>query len=350
MTKITRIILIALVIMAVSQLAFAFESTVSLRGGLTMSKSDFDGTDDTHGNFGLSYEAWLKDYLSVGIAPYLTRMGGERDVDKQHQNGNYEATLFGADLLVKYRPTKKAVIDFEDCALTRIAPYANLGLGLASFSSEGYIQPVWAGAPRTDYDESGLAFMLPTFGVGVSFMTKWNLNMDLGLQLVHSLNDKIDNLEEDDMNDGFLNPYLSVGYTFGGKKDDSSARRKPTRILRNYVTMEEDFSLKGVQFEFDSDKLTNEAQDILKEVVDAMQKSPKVKLDIQGHTDNVGTDKYNNDLSLRRAESVKKFLVSNGIDEARLTTQGFGSSQPIATNDTEEGRAENRRIEFVIVK
>ena len=81
-----------------------------------------------------------------------------------------------------------------------------------------------------------------------------------------------------------------------------------------------------------------------------MQKSPKVKLDIQGHTDNVGTDQYNDDLSLRRAESVKKFLVSNGIDEARLTTQGFGSSQPIATNDTEEGRAENRRIEFVIVK
>ena len=349
MTKITRIILIALVIMAVSQLAFAFESTVSLRGGLTMSKSDFDGTDDTHGNFGLSYEAWLKDYLSVGIAPYMTRMGGERDVEKQNQTGNYEASLFGADLLVKYRPTKKAVIDFEDCALTRIAPYANLGLGLASFSSEGYLQAV-AGGKRTEFDESGMAFMLPTFGVGVSFMTKWNLNMDLGLQLVHSLNDKIDNLEEDDMNDGFLNPYLSVGYTFGGKKDDSSARRKPTRILRNYVTMEEDFSLKGVQFEFDSDKLTDEAQDILKEVVEAMQKSPKVKLDIQGHTDNVGTDKYNDDLSLRRAESVKNFLASNGIDEARLTTQGFGSSQPIATNDTEEGRAENRRIEFVIVK
>lgn len=354
MKQITRILILAVALAAFTQFAFAFESTVSLRGGLTMPKSDYDETDDMHGNFGLSYEAWLKDYLSLGFAPYMTKMGGERDVEKHREIGNYEASLIGADILLKYRPTSKAVIDFKSGALKRIAPFANIGLGLASFSTEGEIHAVPAKAGNAvtygPYDESGIALVAPTFGVGVSFMTKWNVNLDLGLQVVHALNDKIDNLKEDDLNDGFLSPYLSVGYTFGSKAALSSAQNVIQRIVRNYVTMEEDFSLKGVQFEFDSDQLTAEAQTVLKDVVDAMQKNPKVNLQIQGHTDSTGKLEYNNDLSLRRAESVKKFLVSNGVAANRLSTKGFGPSRPIATNETDAGRAENRRIEFIIVK
>ncbi|MCF8295834.1 MAG: OmpA family protein, partial [Bacteroidales bacterium] len=71
---------------------------------------------------------------------------------------------------------------------------------------------------------------------------------------------------------------------------------------------------------------------------------------IHGHTDNVGGDAFNKDLSERRAAAVKEYLISKGIASERMSNQGFGMSRPVAANDTEEGRARNRRTEFVIVK
>ncbi|MPN15035.1 putative lipoprotein YiaD [bioreactor metagenome] len=75
----------------------------------------------------------------------------------------------------------------------------------------------------------------------------------------------------------------------------------------------------------------------------------KMQIKLQGHTDNIGNAKSNMILSNNRVESVKSFLVTKGIDETRIQTKGFGQSQPIETNDTEEGRAKNRRVEFFIL-
>ena len=69
---------------------------------------------------------------------------------------------------------------------------------------------------------------------------------------------------------------------------------------------------------------------------------------LEGHTDSTGPEAYNMGLSVRRAEAVKNHLVENGIDTSRLTTKGFGESNPIAPNDTAKGRAENRRVGFTI--
>ena len=69
---------------------------------------------------------------------------------------------------------------------------------------------------------------------------------------------------------------------------------------------------------------------------------------IDGHTDNIGSDKVNNPLSVRRAEACKKYLVNKGINADRMTTAGFGSTQPVADNKTAEGRQKNRRIEIKI--
>jgi outer membrane protein OmpA-like peptidoglycan-associated protein len=106
------------------------------------------------------------------------------------------------------------------------------------------------------------------------------------------------------------------------------------------------FILEGVNFEFDSATLTDEAVEILGKALTALQDHPEAKVKIVGHTDNIGSKKYNDRLSLRRANSVKSWLVSKGISATRITTAGVGFSEPIATNDTPEGRAENRRIEF----
>ena len=104
----------------------------------------------------------------------------------------------------------------------------------------------------------------------------------------------------------------------------------------------------GIYFDTDSDRLKPESAPVLRMVAAALEKNPALKLEIDGYTDAVGSAPHNLDLSKRRAEAVKAVLVSQfGTDAARLTTQGLGSAKPIAPNDTPQGRADNRRVEFV---
>ena len=103
-----------------------------------------------------------------------------------------------------------------------------------------------------------------------------------------------------------------------------------------------------VLFGFDRSDLTGSAQTNLDKLVNVLQKYPDTDIQIIGHTDNKGTDEYNQGLSERRASSVASYLRTKGISSSRLTTKGMGESDPIATNDTEDGRSQNRRVEFVI--
>ncbi|ROO32780.1 OmpA family protein [Salinisphaera japonica] len=105
--------------------------------------------------------------------------------------------------------------------------------------------------------------------------------------------------------------------------------------------------LKGVTFEFDSSKLTAQATNRLDNVVDALEASPDVNFRVDGYTDSIGTDRYNLDLSQRRVDSVRSYLMNHGITSSRITgTQGHGESNPVATNETAAGRAQNRRVEL----
>jgi outer membrane protein OmpA-like peptidoglycan-associated protein len=84
----------------------------------------------------------------------------------------------------------------------------------------------------------------------------------------------------------------------------------------------------------------------LDEIVTFLKENPEIELEIRGHTDSVGSEKLNNDLSELRAKRVWEYLVRKGVEEQRLTWAGYGSSRPVAPNDTTEGRAENRRVEL----
>jgi len=81
-----------------------------------------------------------------------------------------------------------------------------------------------------------------------------------------------------------------------------------------------------------------------------LKDDPALTIQVQGHTDNIGSPEYNMDLSEKRAREVKWFIVNKGIDESRISTIGFGATKNNATNDTEEGRARNRRAEIVVQK
>ena len=107
-------------------------------------------------------------------------------------------------------------------------------------------------------------------------------------------------------------------------------------------------NLYGIQFDFDKDVVKAELKPTLDEIGKLLKDKPDMRLKIVGHTDNKGTAPYNLDLSSRRAANVAAALVGGyGIDPARLTSEGAGMSRPLASNDTDEGRAKNRRVELV---
>ncbi|WP_168013072.1 OmpA family protein [Halomonas salinarum] len=108
----------------------------------------------------------------------------------------------------------------------------------------------------------------------------------------------------------------------------------------------DDLVLEDVNFEFDSAKLTMGAESILEGVAEKLAANPEARVRLEGHTDSIGSDSYNKELSQERANSVRAFLASEGIDTERMKAIGYGEEQPIATNDTAAGRAENRRVEL----
>jgi len=105
-----------------------------------------------------------------------------------------------------------------------------------------------------------------------------------------------------------------------------------------------------VMYDFDSAEIKSEAYPMLDEAVLILKKNPEIKVEIDGHTDNRGSAAYNMNLSERRAKAVMKYFVDHGIETQRLTTKGFGFTQPAASNETEQGRAKNRRVELTPVK
>lgn len=102
----------------------------------------------------------------------------------------------------------------------------------------------------------------------------------------------------------------------------------------------------GIQFDFNKATIRSDSEPILQNVLGILNARPDMKLEIQGHTDNVGSDEYNQSLSEARATSVVAWLTAKGIAQDRLTARGYGMRQPIADNGSNEGRARNRRVEL----
>jgi OmpA-OmpF porin, OOP family len=108
--------------------------------------------------------------------------------------------------------------------------------------------------------------------------------------------------------------------------------------------------LKNIYFDFDKTTLKKESFTELNKVVDFLKQNPTVEVEIAGHTDNKGSDSYNENLSQGRSQTVVDYIISQGIESFRLTAHGYGEAKPIDTNDSEEGQANNRRVEFTVVK
>lgn len=136
--------------------------------------------------------------------------------------------------------------------------------------------------------------------------------------------------------------------TMGMKRED------PDKVVElviyvDSIYLDETFIMENVFYDFGKSTLRPESSYELDKLVELMKDNPSIDVQIISHTDNVGTDESNNVLSNDRAQSVINYLVSSGIERSRLSSLGLGESQPVASNDTEEGRQKNRRTEFKII-
>jgi len=104
--------------------------------------------------------------------------------------------------------------------------------------------------------------------------------------------------------------------------------------------------VKGLLFDFNKADIKPQYYSALNDVIKVLKANPGMKVEIQGHTDNIGSAEYNLKLSKRRAQAVADYLISHGISASRLTVEGYGFSRPVASNDTPEGRALNRRVQL----
>lgn len=138
-----------------------------------------------------------------------------------------------------------------------------------------------------------------------------------------------------------------------GNKMDKQAREIKTalpgaEVERVNEGIKVTFNESMVNFAFNSSELTSSAKNNLNKLAEVLINNPDTNINIYGHTDSKGADAYNQTLSEKRANAVVNYLVSSGVAKSRMTAKGLGETEPIATNETEEGRAKNRRVEFAI--
>ena len=116
------------------------------------------------------------------------------------------------------------------------------------------------------------------------------------------------------------------------------------------IKQNKSYNFNNIRFAYNSAELKSGSIPVLNSILKTLKDNPQMVIEIRGHTDNIGSAEYNLKLSQKRAEKVKEYFVKNGITDIRLKTRGYGVSKPVASNDTEAGRAKNRRTEFYIIK
>jgi OOP family OmpA-OmpF porin len=139
-------------------------------------------------------------------------------------------------------------------------------------------------------------------------------------------------IDGDDDGDGILN---SV--------DQCPNSPKGERVNNVGCPFDRELLLQGVKFATNSDELLPESIPVLENAIATLKRYPEVNIEVAGHTDNRGSDAYNQQLSARRADSVLKYLKDGGVVNA-ITSRGYGESEPVASNDTDDGRQQNRRV------
>ncbi len=262
----------------------------------------------------------ISPYLGVGLGGYSNSITGSPVAKLNKSHLDYQMNLiFGAEWRVGENWKLKSELGYHTVSTTQFdGAYGTIGNGILGGLQDSYMT----------FDLGALYY----FGKG----EKSNL-----CDLYDGLNAKIDYNKIEDIVKKYASQPTEVDYNRIEdivKKHQSVATAAPS----NWVLI-------GVNFDFNKASLRPESLPILYNAAEILLTHPDTKVEIQGYTDNIGSEKYNQKLSLERANAVKDFLVAKGVSADRLTTAGYGESNPITTNKTAAGRGLNRRIEFKVM-
>ncbi len=345
-------------VLAVSGQAYKYEITPTIGGVVPEGNLDLDDALSYGLRFGVNIEDYFFNQIEAGIehAP---------EVDVENTNLDTDVTRFFVNLVKEYEIASKTSL------------YGLVGVGYERFSQE-----------LADNDSDGFG----NYGVGIkyaltdalnlkadvrhaiSFQGSDNLLYSIGLSFPFGKEAKPEPAKyvepkpepapmpaPDFDGDGVANGYDKCPNTPRGVKVDAygcemdsdkdgvvdskdECPDTPMGVKVNEVGCVPTVTLR-VMFDFDKATIKSEYMNKIREVADFLKKYEQYNVKLEGHTDSKGSAAYNEKLSLARAQAVAKALEDLGIDKSRISAEGFGEMQPVATNDTEEGRSLNRRVE-----
>ncbi len=316
-----------------------------------LNKEFFDFGNAYRGIIGASFMYNINSWLNTGLSAnygkfghHLSPVDGQLGMSSNMFHGNAQLRLkINNDVWLKES--------------SKWQPYLYLGTGLSYYKEDQYYYGAPLVVPGTDWTANA--------GLGISYMfTKYlGINYNFNYSLTnHDKRDRVSN----DGNDQFMQHTLGIVFQFGKKNkkdaDNDGVADYEDKCPNSAGTIENEGcpeiddsvkevmekALEGVQFETGKNVILESSFDKLDAVAEIMKSNKAYKLDINGHTDNTGSAETNMELSLARAKAVKKYLHERGVNLNQMNAQGFGESVPKASNDTPEGRAINRRVEFVI--
>jgi outer membrane protein OmpA-like peptidoglycan-associated protein len=204
-----RKLLVTLLLLAIVPAVFAFESTLTVEGGVSIPVDDIDGSNEMMGAWALAWDGWFFGDLGVGFSPWFTNL-------KVKDGPDYYSSLEGANIYLKYKPTKFLALNFpNEYVINRISPFIVAGAGISTHGSEDE----FGNTDITSLQPLKYHWTLPHAAAGISFLSKWNTTLDLGVKYDLFTVDKVDMVEAGDMNDAIITPYIGLGIHFGGRKD-----------------------------------------------------------------------------------------------------------------------------------
>lgn len=341
--------------------------TIEYKGDL--GNEFFSFSESVHPSIGLN--------LSKYVTPSFDLMGKVRH--GMIDGPGFRNTLLDLNIMAKYKFNNGYILKEE----SMIAPYLFLGIGDAL--------SIYTDVETGEKDAPLAEFNLP-MGIGVKFNINEKWSASLETHYNYFVNDRADGVVLGKWDDQFLYNAIGFSYNFASGKDsdgdgvkdkeDACPNMKGSKATggcpdtdgdgiadlddkcplmpgiqeeggcpRNYTQSVEIMTKarEGLFFNTASATIKDESFPVLDAVVKVMQDNPNYKLNVDGHTDNTGNADSNMELSQKRAESARNYIIEKGISADRITAKGYGSNKPAGDNSTEEGRAKNRRVEFNIV-